>query len=206
MLWLFITSFSLGIAFCAPPGAVTAEALRRGIAGGFRPVLLLELGSLVGDATWAILALVGAAVLVQNTVARLILGAVGVVLLLWLAWGALRDAQRGGLPQARGTLGQGDFSTGALLSLGNPFAISFWLGVGGAVVATGVANPGPIHFVVFFSAFMFASLLWCVFISSIITWGRRWITPAACRVLNLICGIALAYFALRLAWDTFLLF
>ncbi len=58
---LFVSAFGLGLAFCAPPGAVTAEALRRGLERGFWSVLLLELGSLVGDATWAALALFGAA-------------------------------------------------------------------------------------------------------------------------------------------------
>jgi chemosensory pili system protein ChpE len=50
---LFWTAFALGLAFCAPPGAVTAETLRRGIHRGFAGALFLELGSLVGDATWA---------------------------------------------------------------------------------------------------------------------------------------------------------
>ena len=52
---LFFAAFGLGLAFCAPPGAVTAEAVRRGLSRGFRAALLLELGSLVGDAFWAAL-------------------------------------------------------------------------------------------------------------------------------------------------------
>jgi chemosensory pili system protein ChpE len=56
MITLFLASFALGLAFCAPPGAITAEALRRGLARGFRPALLVELGSLIGDATWALIA------------------------------------------------------------------------------------------------------------------------------------------------------
>ncbi|HYM70515.1 MAG TPA: hypothetical protein VEZ44_13030 [bacterium] len=47
MLWI---AFALGIAACAPPGVVTVEAVRRGIHRGFAGALLLELGSLVGDA------------------------------------------------------------------------------------------------------------------------------------------------------------
>jgi len=66
MLTLFTSSLLLGIVFCAPPGAIAAEAVRRGFAKGFRPALFVEFGSLVGDATWAIVALVGLAVLVQT--------------------------------------------------------------------------------------------------------------------------------------------
>jgi len=70
MTTLFLSSLVLGIAFCAPPGIITAEAVRRGLARGFRPALWVELGSLNGDATWAIIALAGAAFVVQNAVAR----------------------------------------------------------------------------------------------------------------------------------------
>ena len=87
--------------FLRAPGAVTAEALRRGLAGGFRPALLLELGSLVGDASWAAIALAGAAVLVQHRPMQFLLGAAGVYFLLRLAWGALRAAWRGRQPATR---------------------------------------------------------------------------------------------------------
>jgi chemosensory pili system protein ChpE len=129
MITLFLSSFALGLAFCAPPGATTVEALRRGLARGFRPALLVELGSLIGDATWALIALIGAAFLVQNRPARLLLGVVGTWFLLRPAWHALRDAKRGAIPAPKPAAAHGDFTTGAVLSLGNPCAIAFWLGV-----------------------------------------------------------------------------
>src|SRR5947208_3018976 len=101
MASLFISAFLIGIAFCAPPGAITAEAIRRGVRGGFRPALFVEFGSLIGDATWAIIALVGLAVLVQLPFARLGLGLLGAALLLYLAWGALKEAIQGGQWQRR---------------------------------------------------------------------------------------------------------
>src|SRR5512134_3837873 len=67
---LFVSSFFLAIAFCAPPGVVTAETVRRGAARGFFPALFVQLGSLVGDTTWAILALTGLAFIVHNQAAK----------------------------------------------------------------------------------------------------------------------------------------
>src|SRR2546421_7405 len=125
MASLFISAFLIGIAFCAPPGAITAEAIRRGVRGGFRPALFVEFGSLIGDATWAIIALVGLAVLVQLPFARLGLGLLGAALLLYLAWGALKEAIQGGVPKPRVTGGRGDFLTGAFMSLGNPWNIVY---------------------------------------------------------------------------------
>src|SRR5215212_11662145 len=92
---LFISSFFLAIAFCAPPGVVTAETVRRGAARGFLPALFVQLGSLVGDTTWAIIALTGLAFLVQNDIARIILSLIGIFLMLKLAWDAIKDARKG---------------------------------------------------------------------------------------------------------------
>jgi chemosensory pili system protein ChpE len=199
---LFLSSLALGIAFSAPPGVVTAEAVRRGLARGFRPALLVELGSLIGDATWAIITLVGAAFIVQNTPARLVLGTIGTLLLLHLAWNALRSAKQGGIPQSEQAVARGDFAVGAFLSLGNPFAVAFWLGVGSSSIAASVPNPQLVHFVVFFVAFMLGGLLWCFFLAGLITWGRQFVNPTFFRGVNFLCGLTLGYFGLQLLWNT----
>ena len=61
-----LAAFGLGLALCAPPGVVFAETVRRGLGRGFRAALGVQMGSLVGDGTWAALALGGAALLAQQ--------------------------------------------------------------------------------------------------------------------------------------------
>ncbi|MEZ4734102.1 MAG: LysE family transporter [Caldilineaceae bacterium] len=201
MSTLILSSMLLGIAFCAPPGAVTAEAIRRGVARGFHAALGIELGSLIGDALWAMIALAGLAVLVQNDTARLGLGAVGVYFLLKLAWGALYDAWQGGMPHPRAVNAQNDFFTGAALSIGNPWAVAFWLGVGASTITNAVAQPETIHFVVFFLAFMAAATLYAFLMAALIAFGRRYINAGFFRVINLACGLFLGYFGLTLFWN-----
>lgn len=198
MSTLILSSVLLGIAFCAPPGAVTAEAIRRGVARGFKAALGIELGSLIGDAVWAIIALVGLAVIVQNDLARLLLGAVGVYFLLKLAWGALYDAWQGEMPKARAVDNHSDFITGAALSIGNPWAVAFWLGVGASTVTNAVAQPQTMHFVVFFVAFMAAATVYAFLMAALIAFGRRYINAGFFRVINLACGIFLGYFGVTL--------
>lgn len=202
MLTLAVSSVALAIAFCAPPGVVTAESIRRGLARGYVPALLVQLGSLIGDATWAFIALAGAAFLVQNTAARLLLGLVGAAFLLYLAWAALCDARRGGLPAAQHATARGDFAAGAFLSLSNPFAVAFWLGAGGSVITASVPNPQAIHFVVFFIFFLLGGLAWGVFVSGLIAGGRQWLNAAFFRWVNVLCGLSLAYFGVHLLWQT----
>ena len=199
MVELFSFAFGLGIAFCAPPGTLTAEALRRGIARGFRSVLLVELGSLVGDATWAAIALVGAAFLVQNNVARVLLGGVGIFFLLYLSYHSIRDAIAGTMPKSEVAGSRGDLITGALLSLTNPLTIGFWVGVGGGVVSTVVPHPSPNDFAVFYAGFMLACIFWCFFFSALVALGRQLLRPSFFRAINALCGVGLAYFAVVLA-------
>jgi chemosensory pili system protein ChpE len=198
---LFISSFLLAIAFCAPPGVVTAETVRRGAARGFLPALFVQFGSLVGDTTWAIIALTGLAFIVQNNIARIILSMIGILLMLKLAWDAIKDARHGKeLDTGPSTSNRGDFANGAFLSLGNPMNIVFWTGLGTTVFASIAGKPEPVHFAVFFAGFLFGAILWCFIMAGLVAWGRKYLTPMFFRWINLSCGVALAFFALQLGW------
>lgn len=196
---LFISSFFLAIAFCAPPGVITAETLRRGTARGFLPALFVQFGSLVGDTTWAIIALTGLAFVVQNNVAKIILSLVGMLLMLKLAWDAINDAHNGtGLVAKASASHQGDFANGAFLSLGNPMNIVFWTGLGTTVFASISGKPQPVDFAIFFAGFLTGAILWCFVIAALVAWGRKFVTQTFFRWLNFLCGIALGFFALQL--------
>jgi threonine/homoserine/homoserine lactone efflux protein len=198
---LFISSFILAIAFCAPPGVITAETVRRGTTHGFGSALFVQFGSLVGDTTWAIIALTGLALLVQNNIAKVILSLIGILLMLKLAWDAIRDARHNKeLVIAESSSMRGDFSTGAVLSLGNPMNIVFWTGLGTTVFASISGKPQPIHFAIFFAGFLTGAILYCFFMAGLIAWGRKFVTSTFFRWVNLTCGIALGYFALQLSW------
>jgi chemosensory pili system protein ChpE len=200
---LFISSFILAIAFCAPPGVITAETVRRGTARGFFPALSVQFGSLVGDTTWAVIALTGLAFVVQNQAARVVLSLVGVALMLKLAWNAFQDARRGkelDMIAIRHKAQRGDFANGAFLSLGNPLNIVFWTGLGSTVFASISGKPQPVHFAIFFAGFLSGAVLWCFLMAALIAWGRRFVTPRFFRWVNFSCALALGFFALQLGW------
>jgi threonine/homoserine/homoserine lactone efflux protein len=197
---LFISSFILAIAFCAPPGVITAETVRRGAARGFVPALFVQFGSLVGDTTWAIVALTGLAFIIQNDMAKIILSLVGILLMLKLAWGAIQDARQGKeLDTTSSESTRGDFANGAFLSLGNPMNIVFWTGLGTTVFASISGRPEPGDFAIFFAGFLGGAVLWCFVMAGLVAWGRKFVTPVFFRWVNFACGIALGYFALQLS-------
>lgn len=196
---LFISSFILALAFCAPPGVITAETIRRGTARGFIPALFVQFGSLVGDTTWAIIALTGLAFVIQNDVARTVLSLIGILLMLKLAWDAINDArQANDLRTIPDTRHHGDFALGAFLSLSNPLNIVFWTGLGTIVFASLSGQPQPADFAIFFTGFLSACLLWCFFVAGLVAWGRKFLTRTFFRWVNLGCGIALGFFAVKL--------
>jgi threonine/homoserine/homoserine lactone efflux protein len=197
---IFISTFGLGLAYCATPGAVNTESLRRGMARGFWPALLVQLGSLIGDTLWALLALTGTAFLVQNGSARLALGIAGACFLLRLAWSALRDAWSGAQPRAEEAPARGDFLTGAFFSLTNPVAVAFWLGVGGGIIATATSHPQAGTLVTLMVGFILGALLWCLSSAALIAWGRRLLGYRFFRWLNGLCGITLGHLGLKTLW------
>lgn len=65
-------------------------------------------------------------------------------------------------------------------------------------MGAGVLHPQPIRFAVFFGGFMLAALCWCLLLASLIAGARQFVRPAFFRWINLLCGIALLCFRLRL--------
>ncbi len=198
---LFLSSFILALAFCAPPGVVPAETIRRGTARGFFPALFVQFGSLVGDTTWAMIALTGLAFIVQNNIAKAFLSLAGIVLMLKLAWTAFKDAHHAKGPDlAVTTSNRSDFANGAFLSLGNPLNIVFWTGLGSTVFTSISGRPQQVHFAIFFAGFLSGAVLWCFLMAGLIAWGRKLVTRTFFRWVNLSCGVALSFFALQLGW------
>ena len=200
MYVLFLSTIALGVAYCATPGAVNAEALRQGMARGFWAALLVQLGSLIGDTLWAIVALSGTAYLVRNAPLQVVLGIAGGCFLLRLAYVSLKDAWRGVPIQEAAESMRGTFETGAFFSLTNPTALVFWVGIGGGIVSTASSHPRAGTFVTFMAGFELGAVCWCVCSAILIAWGRRHAGNRVLRWVNGVCGTLLGYFGLRVLW------
>jgi len=169
MLTFFASAFLLGLIFNAAPGAVFAETVKQGARGGFKPALAVQIGSLVGDALWALLGLTGVGVLLQADALRVPVGIAGVAYLLWLAWDAWRAAgQHLGTRADDAASHRSALRIGALLSLTNPQNVAYWAAMGSAMGALGVQDPDSTHYTVFFAAFMTSSVLWCFIAATLV--------------------------------------
>ena len=164
MLMLFASAFVLGLVFNAAPGAVFAETVRQGLRGGYRPALAVQLGSLVGDASWALLGLAGIGLVMQVDALRWPIGLAGAAYLFWLSWDSWQAARTEHRLDASATAAATQkqaLRRGMALSLTNPQNLAYWAAMGSALGAVGVAHPGASDYGVFFAGFMTSSLLWC---------------------------------------------
>ena len=173
MIELFTSALALGFLFNAVPGAIFTESLRRGLQGGFKSALYVQFGSLVGDLTWAVLGLGGAAVLFEVTAIKIPLAIFGGLLLAWLAFNSFIDATKK-IPRFQPVLKKDDRSEltiGAALSLSNPINITYWAGMAGIIAALGVSEPTGVSFVIFLIWF-YAFISYLVFSVCRIYWAR----------------------------------
>lgn len=204
LVMLMAAGLGAGFLFAAPPGAVNTEALRRGLAGGFRAAMSVELGAMVGDTFWLCAALLGTAAILAAPKAQAALTLAGALGLLVLAVRTLRCARKQADRAAEWRpSGRGGFATGALMALVNPFAPAFWLTVGSGLgsVMRAYVGRAPSHLATFVAAFMTGCLAWGVSFSALVAGGRRLITPTLLRRINLVLGLVMAALSVWL-WYT----
>lgn len=198
MLALFVSAFFLGLIFNAAPGAVFAETVRQGVRGGYRAALAVQIGSLVGDAVWAVLGLIGVGLLLQLEALRWPVGMAGVAYLSWLAWDSWKAASHefSVAPAQAASSQRKALKAGAVLSLTNPQNVAYWAAMGSAMGAVGIAQPVPADYAVFFAGFMVSSIVWCFVCSAIVdklfrNAGARW-----ARMTYKLCAAAFLALAL----------
>ncbi|WDU64906.1 LysE family transporter [Pseudomonas poae] len=199
MLTIFFYALVFGFVFCLSPGAVLAETLRRGLLHGFTPALLVQFGSLVGDAVWAVIGLTGIALLIQHDAVRVPLTVVCALYLAWLGLRSLLDAWH--LPEADSTPAgkQNALAVGAAISLANPKNIVYWGALGSAL--SGIVGTTPSHgqTLMFFAGFMLASVLSCFLIAGLVNLLRKNASPLWQRISYGACGMVLMYLAVLAA-------
>lgn len=197
---LALSGFTIGLAYTVVPGPVNTEATRRGLKGGFRPALTVQLGSLVGDVLWAILGLTGAVVVLQRDSLATVLGVVGAGFLFALARSAFQGAAGKGNSKPAVVQGNG-WRVGIMFSLANPAGIAFWSGVGGGMLGA-TANPGAIEVTTVLASFIVGSAACGVLFAALAGIGRRHASGRVMRWIDGLCGVTLTWFGMRLLWGT----
>lgn len=200
---LFLSGFSLGIAIVASPGAVTTQAIRRGLDGGFFASFILQLGAVIGLAIWAIVALVGITILAEYVIIQVLLGLAGSGLLLYLAKDALQSTQSLVTLTAESSYEKkNDFMLGTALSLANPLPMLLWMGIANSLLEDISKSQDYGAFLLFFIGFVVSALLWATLLSGLLLFGKRFVSARLFRTINCMSGVILGGFAIKLLWTS----
>jgi threonine/homoserine/homoserine lactone efflux protein len=128
-----------GLALAAPPGPMNAIIAEESAVRGWRSGFAAGLGAMVADACFFVLALAGVATVVRSMPGlRRTMVAVGGLLMLWFAYGAVKDATALSSVDADDGESRG-FRKAFVLALTNPYQVVFWLTVG-----VGLLEPGQV--------------------------------------------------------------
>jgi len=196
---LVAAAVGLGFAYGALPGAVNAEVLRRGVAGGFTRAILVHGGALIGAAFWAVVALTGTSFLARYNGISTGLALIGALFLTRLTYLAIRSALPGAPPVDAIPRSGDDFSVGVILGVANPAGIPFWTGLASDVVKSGNGESLLLgQAILFVMGVLFGSFAWGLTISILIARGRRFLNAGFFQIVNGVCAIAFGYFAIRL--------
>ncbi|MCX8036607.1 MAG: LysE family translocator [Candidatus Sumerlaeia bacterium] len=210
---IMATGFGIGLGVAMPIGPVNIEIIRRGLRSGYREAFPLGMGAVTADAVYLALVCLGVAHLVQYAAVRTVLLAMGVVMLEALGLMAIRDALRwkgvpreilGGQSDASDRLGASAsplrcYTIGLAMMAGNPLSMAAWLSFSSVVGNSAAANPWAYLWLAVSVPVGCAS--WVVFITTVLHFGRRFVSLAALRAVNIFGGLMLCGFGARLLWQ-----
>lgn len=191
----------MGIVYIAPPGPVNVETLRRGARGGFSKAAAFQGGALIGDMFYALLAVMGARTLLDDGALRILLGLAGTLYLVYLGVSTLRDRnslspQAEPVPAAFHSLKR-TFGAGTVVALLNPFAVAFWVTVGGSAAANYGAS-GPLYL----GGFVCGCVLCSALVALLAGGYQARLSPGLVRGVSLLCGLGMIYYGLQLGVAT----
>ena len=192
----FLQAFTLGLIFNAAPGVVFTETIKRGMNGGFFPALNVQIGSLVGDTTWAILGLLGIGILLNIEFLKIPLSTIGILYLIYLAYDSFQSSNlKNEKIELNNKYDQNALLSGVILSITNPQNIFYWAALGSAFGALGVKEPTTYHYFIFFLGFISSSIIWCFICALAVEKIFRFTNSQIKKYIFRICSLVFIYLA-----------
>jgi threonine/homoserine/homoserine lactone efflux protein len=193
---LALRGFILGFTIAAAVGPISLLVIRRTIAQGQLYGLVSGLGVATADATYGAIAAFGLAAITDVLVdARVVLGLVGGLFLLWMAWQTIRSSPTEvATPAPTGRRGYaGAYLSILALTMANPMTI---LSFGALFAGLGVTSgaTGDAAFVVI--GVLLGSAAWWVVLTAVVGRLRSRMTATWIHRINLASGLLIGAFAL----------
>jgi threonine/homoserine/homoserine lactone efflux protein len=189
-----LRGFVLGFTIAAAVGPISLLVIRRTLSEGQIVGLASGFGVATADGTYGAIAAFGLGAITQALVdARHVLGLVGGVFLLWLAWRTARAEPHDPAAVTRRRSGlAGAYLSILGLTLTNPMTI---LSFGALFAGLGVASSDPADAALVTLGVALGSGAWWVVLTSVVALLRTRITTGWIRRINVASAIAIGTFA-----------
>ncbi|HAJ37822.1 MAG TPA: hypothetical protein DCL15_19305 [Chloroflexi bacterium] len=197
---LSLVAILIGFIFYSQQTVATATAISQGRQRGFGAAFAIMSGALTGDALWLAAALGVVALASQIEPLRVIFSIVGSFFFLRLAWGALIDARQGATPRQDASGNLAGYQAGARITLRNPYALGFWVGVATATILSMTAQPLLLEYSAFFVGVVLGATLWSGLIAWLAAQHPDWLTAGFFRAINGAGGVLAALFGIAMLW------
>jgi len=188
------TAFVVGLSGAMMPGPLLAVSISEAARRGFRAGPLLVLGHAIVELVLVVALAWGLSEVLGQSLVTGIIGVVGGLFLLVMAFALLRQARKAVAPlqvnPQPARHGRWLLVTGALLSVANPFWLIWWATIGTTWVLWSLA-VGTIGVVAFYIGHILSDLGWYSLVSLVVSRGRRLMSPRIYRGLLAVCGVAL---------------
>jgi L-lysine exporter family protein LysE/ArgO len=203
VLPLLSDGFFLSLSLCLDIGIANVAIISLTLSHGFKPGMMLGLGTCFGDLAYAALALAGMAALLQFDAVHWVVWIGGAIVLLFLTFKMAREAlYPASAPPVEGEADLAtprpshlrSFTRGMVLAVSSPSAILWFAAVGGALIAKAGAT-GPASASVFLIGFFCGGLGWTLFICSLASHGRKRAGTALLRACHVLSAALFAYFS-----------
>jgi threonine/homoserine/homoserine lactone efflux protein len=192
MFELLAAGFLIGLTHAMPPGPITIEVLRRGAVEGLVSALKVDAGSVVADAVFFLLIMIGLMQLINGSEGRLLIWAFGCIMLLALGVRGLYKALRkrnvaaGMKTDSSGKKDLLPFLTGFMICITSPFAIMWWAGIFAG--STTLIQPGYDTMTVVFAGIALAVLAWYAIVGLSGAVGRKLVSGRGVEALSVLCS------------------
>jgi threonine/homoserine/homoserine lactone efflux protein len=126
----------------------------------------------------------------------------GALVLLYLGIQSLREARRSiDLERSRLPADRNPLLVGYLVNISNPLAVIFWVGIFGSLLSATAGQTTRMGALLNSSAILVGILFWHTTLSFLTHYGKRLLNEKTARYITGAAGIALLFFALRLAYS-----
>ncbi|RPI84830.1 MAG: hypothetical protein EHM41_12360 [Chloroflexi bacterium] len=202
---IIVRNIILGITLAAPLGPASLAVIQSGLRQGFLRAALTGIGITLADTTYLLVVFFGLSEFIEYTVVKASIWVCGTLVLFYLAVQSFRDAGgRFEFAQAGSPVSRNPVLVGYLVNISNPLAIVFWVGIFGSLLSASTGNMTRMEALFSSSTILIGILSWHVSMSFVSQWGRRFLNTKTAKVINVIAGLALTFFALRFGYNAIL--